>query len=541
MIERQDGPCEAWTTRLHALQANTLSEPERQEVQRHLNECPACAAALTVSREVTSLIQRLPWRTMPPGLPPQLLHEWTQAENADKLILAEDQLSPSFGGSVPLPESARGQEAHSGGFPIHSNEISASARPAASARLVHRSVSQPSLQQPIMRAPIRIHWVRRGAAVLIVIIVILAAVLGVIASHRQAGSPTGSPGAVPRWFQLHPTGGPPAPRGPGANGTVGYDVAHNRLLFFGGVTAEGVSLNDTWVLLNADGTTGTPQWMQLATANTPAPHKGQAGAYDAATNRLIVYGGCLGVCTPLDNSVYVLTHANGLGGAPTWQQLHPFGGPPPSRTSFTAVYDPTSNRLMIFGGENTLGARYNDTWVLTHANGLGGVSAWIHLIPSDDLPPARKFHAAVYLPTTNQMLIYGGDSRSSPWLNDLWVLSNANGLGGSPVWSQLTPASAVPAARVTPALVYDQAHNQLFLYGGSHPGGSLDDSWTLTNANGLGGIPEWHQLEPSGTTPAPRASPLAAYNPANQRLIVYGGATSSEGLLNDLWVLALAS
>src|SRR5579885_2559270 len=100
-------------------------------------------------------------------------------------------------------------------------------------------------------------------------------------------------------------------------------------------------------------------------------------------------------------------------------------------------------------------------------------------------PPARKLHAVVYLPTTNQMPIYGGDTRASPWMNDLWILSNANGLGGPPVWSLLTPASAVPAARVTPALAYDQTRNQLFLYGGSHPEGSLGDGWTLTNANGL--------------------------------------------------------
>ncbi len=441
---------------------------------------------------------------------------------------------------MPPPPSARGQDARSSGPPTDRKRTAALASSSAGAGLQRRAVSLPATQQPALRPLTRIHWVRQGAAVLIVVLVILVAVLGIIASHRHAGPPTGSPGSGLRWIQLHPTSGPPPPRGPAANGAVGYDIAHNRLLFFGGMTTDNVSLNDTWVLLNADGTTGTPEWLQLATRNTPAPHKGQAGAYDAPTNRLIVYGGCLGLCTPLDNSVYVLTNANGLGGTPTWQQLHPTGGPPPSRTSFTAVYDASHNRLIIFGGEDTLGTRYNDTWVLTHANGLGGAPAWIHLTPSDDPPPARKFHAAVYLPATNQMLVYGGDSRSSPWLNDIWVLSNANGLGGSPVWSQLTPGSVVPAARVSPALVYDQMNNRLLLYGGSHPGGSLGDSWALTDANGLGGIPEWRQLEPAGAMPPPRVDPLAVYNPSSQRLIIFGGAISSGRLLNDLWVLALA-
>lgn len=540
MIEYPDGPCEAWAERLHALQADALSETERREVQAHLDECPACAAALIVSQEVASLIQRLPWRAMPSGLPPQLLQEWTQAGMTEQSMPAEAQLFPGARAATPPPESVRGQHVYSSNLPTDSEGTTAPAPSSAGARLQRRAVPLPAPQHPALRPPTRIHWVRRGAAVLIVILVILAAMLGLIASHRHAGSPTGSPGSGLRWIQLHPTGGPPPPRGPGANGAVGYDVTHNRLLFFGGLTREDVSLNDTWVLLNADGTTGTPQWVQLATRNTPAPHKGQAGAYDAATNRLMVYGGCLGQCTPLDSGVYVLTNANGLGGTPTWQQLHPTSSPPPDRTSFTAVYDDSSNRLIIFGGEDTLGARYNDTWVLTHANGLGGAPAWIHLTPSDDPPPARKFHAAVYLPATNQMLIYGGDSRASPWLNDLWVLNNANGLGGPPVWSQLTPGSAVPAARVTPALIYDQARNQLLLYGGSHPGGTLGDSWTLANTDGLSGIPEWQQLAPSGALPVPRDSPLVAYSPASQRLMVFGGADSSGTLLSDLWVLALA-
>ncbi len=435
-----------------------------------------------------------PQRSMPPGLPPQLLREWAQAGITEEQIRAAAERLPP----LIAPGSARADQ------------------------------EREALSRPERRSqPPRGRWLWRSAAVLLVLVVIGAALFGLIASHRQNGPPTGAQASAPRWLQLHPTGGPPAPRGPGSSGDVGYDAAHNRLLFFGGVTTNDTSLNDTWVLLNADGTTGMPVWVELDTLNTPAPHKGQAGAYDAASNRLIVYGGCLGRCTPLDDSVYVLTNANGLGGPPTWEQLQPVGGPPPSRTNFTAVYDPSSNRLIVFGGEDGINTRYNDTWVLTHANGLGGTPVWIPLAPGGDPPPARKYHAAIYLPVTNQMLVFGGDSRASSWLNDLWVLSHANGLGGPPVWSQLTPGSVVPPARSSPALIYDQSSNQLLLYGGRYPGGVLGDTWVLSHANSQGGIAEWTQLAPAGAAPALRVSPLTAYNPANHRLMVVGGATST--------------
>jgi uncharacterized membrane protein YhdT len=497
-------PCDGRIAKLLAWRAQTLSEDERQEVEAHLAGCSACAQALQGYQEVADLMRQLPVYTLPPDLPPKLLRAWEQ------------------------PESR--QEAVGWRWAAHR----ASLLPGLSS-----AIEPPTPQRHATRPLHHTRWLWQSAAVLLVIVIIAFALFGLLASTRHNGPAVGSPASLPRWIPLHATGRPPAPRGPGANGAVGYDAAHNRLLFFGGVAPDMTSLNDTWVLVNADGATGAPHWMQLATVNTPAPHKGQAGAYDAASNRLIVYGGCLGQCTPLDGSVYVLTNANGLGGTPLWQQLYPSGGPPPNRTNFSAVYDAASNRLIVFGGEDALGTRYNDTWVLTHANGLGGTPAWVPLNPSD-APPARKFQAAVYLPATNQMLVFGGNSRATNWLNGLWVLSNANGLGGTPAWSELAPGSIVPAPRANAALVYDQAHNRIILYGGNSPGGSLGDTWVLTNANGQGSISQWQQLAPSGAMPAPRANAMVAYNPASQRLIVFGGGTASGAMLNDLWVLALA-
>jgi hypothetical protein len=85
-----------------------------------------------------------------------------------------------------------------------------------------------------------------------------------------------------------------------------------------------------------------------------------------------------------------------------WIQLTPVGGPPPTREMNSAVYDSTSNRLIVFGG--CVGGMFcecsaapvqvfNDVWVLTNANGLGGTPAWLELTPTGG-PPQHVFCTA---------------------------------------------------------------------------------------------------------------------------------------------------
>ena len=126
--------------------------------------------------------------------------------------------------------------------------------------------------------------------------------------------------------------------------------------------------------------------------------------------------------------------------AQSWSLLSPTGTTPTARgfQGTTGVYDPASNRMIVFGGRDTNGNNLNDVWVLTDANGIGGASQWINLIANGDAssPPARSGHSAVYDAADNIMIVFGGCGGScSPALNDVWVLANANGLGGTPAWT----------------------------------------------------------------------------------------------------------
>lgn len=50
--------------------------------------------------------------------------------------------------------------------------------------------------------------------------------------------------------------------------------------------------------------------------------------------------------------------------------------------------------------------------------------------------------------------------------NEVWVLTNANGMGGTPAWIKLLPAGSPPFSNGGENVVYDQATNRLIVYGG---------------------------------------------------------------------------
>ena len=351
------------------------------------------------------------------------------------------------------------------------------------------------------------------------------------------------PAAAQAWTQLGPTGGPPAAR---ELHSAVYNTVDNRMIVFGGLDGgsgcyASQCLNDVWVLTHADGTGGSPVWAQLSTTGGPPSARGfQASAYDAANNRMIIFAGDpnIGFCSGTVNDTWVLANADGMGGTPTWTQLSPTGGPPALGQGSSAVYDPATNRMTVFGGNVTAcGAISNVVWVLTNANGLGGTPVWTQLSPTGTIT-AREYHSAVYNASSNRMIVVDGCSNAACPLNEVWVLSNANGIG-TPAWSQLSPTGTPPTARYVSTSVYDPATNSMVVFGGSSSGGLVNDAWKLSHADGTGGTPAWTQLSPAGTPPTARYSHTAVYNAANNRMIVFGGYNG--GFLNDTWVLSNAS
>jgi hypothetical protein len=258
---------------------------------------------------------------------------------------------------------------------------------------------------------------------------------------------------------------------------------------------------------------------------------------------MIVFGGGLGRSSPCVNDVWVLTNANGAAGNPTWLRVSPSGPQPAARYESNAVYDPNSNRLIVFGGNNCFPeSGFNDVWTLSNANGSGGASVWTQLTPSGTPPSGRSAATAVYDSADNVMIVFGGETATGTLAQDSWVLTNANGLGGPPTWTQLAP-SLSPPARAGHSATYDAGNNRMIIFGGGTSVGLVSDVWVLSNATGIGGTPSWSQLMPSGSVPpAPRVYHSAVYDPVANVMTIFGGFIDSLQIpVNDTFALSQAN
>lgn len=289
-------------------------------------------------------------------------------------------------------------------------------------------------------------------------------------------------GGSPTWTKLLPTGSTPSSRG---YQSAIYDNMNNIMTIYGGTDGFDEK-GDIWTLSTANGLEGTPAWTQLLpTGSAPSSRFDHTAVYDTTNNIMIIYGGRIyDDGTVYANDVWTLSNANGLDTTtPTWTQLTTTGGTAPIRYGHTAVYDNSNNRMIVFGGassNNVLGYT-NEIWVLTNANGLGGTPTWTRITTTGSSATTRDFHSAVYNATNNQMTIFGGNTFSTTnlFLNDVWVLSNANGLGGTPAWTQITTASS-PPGRDEHSAVYDAPNNRMTIFGGvNDSSGNLNDIWVL--------------------------------------------------------------
>ena len=337
------------------------------------------------------------------------------------------------------------------------------------------------------------------------------------------------------WNQLAPGGGPPGGR---ADASAIFDDATSQMIIFGGGVDSTSNLNDTWSLQ----VIGSLQWKQLSTSGTPPQaRRGHTAAYDSANSRMIIFGGGFGYTSPCANDTWVLSNANSVAGTPTWTELSPTGGPPAPRIFAAAGYDPGSNRMVVFGGNNCFGGdisdTFNDVWVLTNANGLGGAPVWTQLTPTGATPPVRENFGSTYDAASNRMTIFGGWSGTGVFYNDVWVLSNANGLGGSPTWTQLTPSGVLPSPRAAFATAADPESNRILIFDGGNSDYDLNEVWVLSNANGLGS-PAWTLLDPSGTPPSARDSFTAVYDHSSNEYVIFGGEPDTElTVYSDTWTL----
>lgn len=195
--------------------------------------------------------------------------------------------------------------------------------------------------------------------------------------------------------------------------------------------------------------------------------------------------------------------------SPVWSNLQSkIGAAPTPRYLGVIVYDPVDQYVVLFGGYDSSGP-LGDTW--TYANGV-----WNEVSPGAS-PSSRYLAYGTWDATDGYVLLFGGyDSSSSTAYNDTWTFR-----GGS--WTQLNPLNA-PAPRCRGAMAYDPTDHYVVLYGGSGPlTGSLyfSDTWSYSGGT-------WTNLTKNVTgKPGTLFRVEAATDPADGYIVMFGGCTAA--------------
>ncbi len=247
--------------------------------------------------------------------------------------------------------------------------------------------------------------------------------------------------------------------------------------------------------------------------------------YDPVSDRVILYGG-------KDDANLGMRETWAFDPAErTWEKLVTQGRTPPASEDHTTIYDPISHRMILFGGEN--GPTSNKLWSLDLKT-----AAWKELTSSQG--PRRESHSAVYDSRGKRMVVFGGLDRTNSDLYDIWALDLDPASATFEKWQDLTVTEGRPPGRIDQAAVYDPTRNRLVFHGGwtKIRRGLFADTWAFYFADAPGGRGRWEKVATGQTAPPARRHAVPVHDPDRNLFILLGGQ-GQRSLLNDVWVLDL--
>lgn len=234
-------------------------------------------------------------------------------------------------------------------------------------------------------------------------------------------------------------------------------------------------------LFEWDGTS----WVSLPAG--PAVRSRSAMAYDPVGQRTVLYGGqgvgggTYGDCWSWDGTA--------------WTQLA-VAAPPGPRSGACMAFDPQSGSLILYG--DVLGN--TATWSLSG-------TTWTQIATATN-PGPRWLGQMVY--DGAGMLLLGGREI------DQWRLVGNN-------WQLLAKQHQ---RRNLASLAFDEANQELVLFGGDLPGGG-DETWTYDGA--------WLQHSPP-VSPSERRHAALAWSTPNNATLLFGGQDSAGQPLGETWL-----
>ncbi|XP_068658927.1 adagio protein 3-like [Aristolochia californica] len=304
----------------------------------------------------------------------------------------------------------------------------------------------------------------------------------------------------------------------------------NRLVLFGGEGINMQPMDDTFVL-NLDA--AHPEWRRVKVTSSPP---GRWGHTLSCINGswLVVFGGC--GRQGLLNDVFVLDLD---ARQPAWKEVTGVGPPLPRSWHSSCTVD--GSKLVVSGGCTDAGVLLSDTFLLD----LSMKKPMWREIPSSWTPPSRLGHTlSVYRKT--KILMFGGLAKSGPLRlrsGDAYTIDLED---DEPQWRQLgcNPYPGVGSQRETappPRLDHvavSMPCGRIIIFGGSIAG--LHSPSQLFLLDPSEEKPTWRTLNVPGQPPK-FAWGHSTCIVGGTRVLVLGGHTGEEWILNELHELRLAS
>jgi cysteine-rich repeat protein len=246
--------------------------------------------------------------------------------------------------------------------------------------------------------------------------------------------------------------------------------------------------------------TETPHWIEHSMF--PPARYASAIAYDFRRGRTVMFGGI--------NTTGTIFFDTWEWNGGEWLRA-PVNAGPQGRAGAGFAYDAALGKSVLFGGSIGF-AYYSDTWV------WDGTS-WVPLSVAG--PSARLGHVMVYDAKRQRVVLFGGYGFAGAGPGNLTVFNDTWEFDGS-AWRQITTAHS-PSTRISPAATYDPRRGVVVLAGGTDApssGTTLPDTWEYDGT-------DWTNVTPA-SGPHPTVSQAAmAYDVAGQREILYGGLSGT--------------
>src|SRR5205809_3059795 len=201
------------------------------------------------------------------------------------------------------------------------------------------------------------------------------------------------------WTNLQPARHPSARSRQG----MAFDAQSDRTILFGGLTAEGVYSSETWAY-RIDGNS----WANMTSEVRPPGRRSPGMVYDAAAGRILLFGGYDSSSGIVYNDTWAYDFESN-----SWTKRNP-PAPPSPRFGMGLAYDARLDRSILFGGAE---GGDNVTWAYDFTNNSWAVLSTAHS------PPTHAFHGMDYDVQSARTIMFGG-GLGNPG-NDTWALQTS--------------------------------------------------------------------------------------------------------------------